>query len=46
MACILLLTEKSFTYTQEVSLKKPNHGCENSPEEMFYLSQTQQNAKQ
>ena len=33
-------------YIQEVHLKKPNHGCENSSEEKFYLSQTRQNTKQ
>ena len=31
---------------QEVHLKKPNHGCENSSEEKFYLSQTRENTKQ
>jgi len=37
---------KSSIYIQEVHLKKPNHGCENSSEEKFYLSQRRQNTKQ
>ncbi len=31
---------------QEVHLKKPNHGCENSSEEKFYLSQMYSNFEQ
>jgi len=31
---------------KKVHLKKPTHGCENSSEEKFYLSQTRQNTKQ
>ena len=31
---------------QEVYLKNPIHGCENSSEEKFYLSQKRQNTKQ
>jgi hypothetical protein len=46
MVSILPLTGKSFIYIQEVHLKKPNHGCENSSEEKFYLSQTRQNTNQ
>jgi hypothetical protein len=46
MVGILPLTGKSFIYIQEVYLKKPNHGCGNSSEEKFYLSQTRQNTKQ
>jgi len=33
-------------WNKKVHLKKPNHDCENSSEEKFYLSQTQQNTKQ
>jgi len=33
-------------WSKEVHLKKSNHGCENSSEEKFYLSQTRQNTKQ
>jgi hypothetical protein len=43
MVGILSLTGKSFIYIQAVHLKKPNHGCENSSEEKFYLSQMRQN---
>ena len=46
MVGILPLTGKSFIYIQKVHLKKPNHGCENSSEEKFYLSQARQNTKQ
>ena len=37
---------KNSIYIKEIHLKKPNHGCENSSEEKFYLSQTRQNTKQ
>ena len=33
-------------WNKKVHLKKPNHGCENSSEKKFYLSQTRQNTKQ
>ena len=37
---------KNSIYIQEVHLKKPNRGCENSPGEKSYLSQTLENTKQ
>ncbi|MEA1900291.1 MAG: hypothetical protein U9N47_05935, partial [Thermodesulfobacteriota bacterium] len=41
----LIITGHAYV-SKRGQVKKPNHGCENSSEEKFYLSQAQQNTKQ